>query len=93
MTLVTDRLSPRGKLWCDIFVRILLVAVFSLLAWRAFVAAYTSVQLQEITQEFPYWPLWIPKFTIFLGFLLFALHSTGSFILKVINLAKPERFS
>jgi TRAP-type C4-dicarboxylate transport system permease small subunit len=83
-----SRFSERWQNVCDILAKVLVLLLLSLMTWQTLLYALHSWACNEISWGTVSIPLWIPKFSIFFGCLLFSLHVLGSLGIKVKNLVR-----
>jgi len=85
ITALYSRFSTRWQKICDIFSKVVSVIFFSLMTWQTLKYAIHSWVSNEVSWGMIPIPLWIPKFAIFFGCLIFSIHLLGSLVLKAKN--------
>ncbi|MFH1626367.1 MAG: TRAP transporter small permease [Pseudomonadota bacterium] len=83
-----SRLPKSLRTACDILALALSTMLFALMTWQTLIYALHSWASSETSWGIVPIPLWIPKFGIFFGCLVFSLHTFGSLFMRVKELVR-----
>ena len=85
ITVLYSRYPPKLQRAFDIFTKVIQTVLFGLFSIQTFRYFHSSWAIDEISWGSIPMPLWIPKFVIFVGCLLFFLHSAGNLSLTFLR--------
>lgn len=87
LELVTDRLSPVARFWCQVLARVLGTVVYGIMTWRTFTYAVTATVKQEATWGLVEVPIWPSKIVVTVGLLMLFVAS----LVLLADLARGPR--